>query len=67
LVTVDAGRIEAECIALDVVRWSQLSVPLDGVDRLESLNEAFARALEPVLAGDDGSAACGARDADGID
>ena len=51
LVTVDAGRIEAECIALDVVRWSQLSVPLDGVDRLESLNEAFARAVEPVLAG----------------
>ena len=26
-------------------------MPLDGVDRLESLNEAFARALEPVLAG----------------
>ena len=51
LVTVEAGRIEAEFIALDVVRWSQLSVPLDGVDRLESLNEAFARALEPVLAG----------------
>ena len=51
LVTVEAGRIEAEFIALDVVRWSQLSVPLDGVDRLESLNEAFARALEPVLTG----------------
>lgn len=51
LVTVEAGRIEAEFIALDVVRWSQLSVPLDGVDRLESLNEAFARALEPVLDG----------------
>ena len=51
LVTVEAGRIEAEFIARDVVRWSQLSVPLDGVDRLESLNEAFARALEPVLDG----------------
>ncbi len=51
LVTVEAGRVEAEFIALDVVRWSQLSVPLDGVDRLESLNEAFARVLEPVLAG----------------
>ena len=51
LVTVEAGRVEAEFIALDVVRWSQLSVPLDGVDRLESLNEAFARALEPVLDG----------------
>ena len=51
LVTVEAGRVEAEFIALDVVRWSQLSVPLDGVDRLESLSEAFARVLEPVLAG----------------
>ncbi|MEK6804372.1 MAG: DNA repair exonuclease [Nitrospirota bacterium] len=51
LVTVEAGRIEAEFIALDVVRWSQLPVPLDGVDRLELLDEAFARALEPVLAG----------------
>ncbi len=50
LVTVEAGRIEAEFVALDVVRWSQLSVPLDGVDRLESLKEAFARVLEPVLA-----------------
>ena len=26
-------------------------MPLDGVDRLESLSEAFARVLEPVLAG----------------
>ena len=51
LVTVEAGRVEAEFIALDVVRWSQLFVSLDGVDRLESLNEAFARVLEPVLAG----------------
>ena len=51
LVTVEAGRVEAEFIALDVVRWSQLSVPLDGVDRLESLNEAFAQVLEPMLAG----------------
>ncbi|MGB4889463.1 MAG: DNA repair exonuclease [Nitrospira sp.] len=51
LVTVEAGRIEADFVALDVVRWSQLSVSLDGVDRLESLNETFARALAPVLAG----------------
>jgi len=51
LVTVEAGRVETEFIALDVVRWSQLSVPLDGVDRLELLNEAFARAMDPVLTG----------------
>ncbi len=51
LVTVEAGRLEAEFVALDVVRWSQLAVPLDGVDRLESLHEAFAHAIEPLLAG----------------
>lgn len=49
LVTVEAGRIESEFVALDVVRWSQVSVPLDGVERLEALSEAFRAALEPVL------------------
>ncbi len=51
LITVAAGRIEAELVALDVVRWNQVSVPLDGVDRLEALGEAFRKALEPVLVG----------------
>jgi DNA repair exonuclease SbcCD nuclease subunit len=51
LVTVEAGRIESEVVALDVVRWSQVSVPLDGVERLEALSEAFRAALEPVLLG----------------
>ena len=51
LVTVEAGRIEAEFVALDVVRWSQVSVPLDSVDRLEALSDAFHHALEPVLIG----------------
>jgi DNA repair exonuclease SbcCD nuclease subunit len=51
LVTVEGGRIEAEFVALDVVRWSQLAVPLDGVERLEALGEAFRQALEPVLTG----------------
>jgi DNA repair exonuclease SbcCD nuclease subunit len=51
LVTVEAGRIEAEFVALDVVRWNQVVVPLDGLDRLEALGEAFRKALEPVLVG----------------
>lgn len=51
LVTVEVGRIEAEFVALDVVRWSQVSVPLGSVDRLESLSDAFGHALEPVLIG----------------
>ncbi len=51
LVKVDAGRVEAEFIALDMVRWSQVPVPLDGIDRLEALAEAFRKALEPVLLG----------------
>ncbi len=31
LVTVDGGRIDAEFVALDVVRWNQVAVPLDGL------------------------------------
>jgi DNA repair exonuclease SbcCD nuclease subunit len=51
LVTVEGGRIEAEPVVLDVVRWSQVTVPLQGVYRLEALNETFRQALEPVLTG----------------
>ncbi|MBS0169031.1 MAG: DNA repair exonuclease [Nitrospira sp.] len=51
LVTVEAGRIESEFLALDVVRWSQVVVPLDGIHRLDALGEAFRQALGPVLAG----------------
>jgi DNA repair exonuclease SbcCD nuclease subunit len=51
LVTVEGGRIEAEPVVLDVVRWSQVAVPLNGVDRLEALNETFRKALEPLLTG----------------
>ena len=51
LVTVAAGRIEAEFVALDVVRWSQVVVALDGIDRLDALSEAFHIALEPALLG----------------
>jgi len=51
LVTVEAGRIEAEFVALDVVRWNQVVVALDGLDRLEALGDAFREALAPVLVG----------------
>jgi exonuclease SbcD len=51
LVTVEAGRIEAEFVALDVVRWNLVAVPLDGVERLETLGDAFRQALEPFLFG----------------
>ena len=51
LVTVEAGRMEAEFVALDVVRWNQVVVPLDGLDRLEGLGDAFRKALEPALVG----------------
>lgn len=51
LVTVEAGQIEAEFVALDVARWSQVVVPLDGLDRLDALGDAFHEALEPVLVG----------------
>ena len=51
LVTVEAGRIEAEFVALDVVRWNQVVVPLDGFERLDALGDAFREALEPVFVG----------------
>ena len=51
LVTVEAGRIDAEFVALDVARWNQVVVPLDGLDRLEALADTFRGALEPVLVG----------------
>lgn len=49
LVSVDAGRIEAESVALDVVRWNQVFVTLEGIDRLAEVGEAFRDALEPYL------------------
>lgn len=51
LVRVEAGRIESEFVALDVVRWNQLTVPLEGIHRLEALGEAFRHALDPLLTG----------------
>ena len=51
LVTVEAGRIDAEFVALDVVRWSQVSLSLNGVDRLEALSGVFHDVMEPLLIG----------------
>jgi exonuclease SbcD len=51
LVNVTAGRIEAEFVPLDVVRWGQVTVSLDGIDRLDVLGDAFRAALESLLAG----------------
>jgi DNA repair exonuclease SbcCD nuclease subunit len=49
-VAVEAGRIEAEFVALDVARWHRVEVGLDGVERLDGLAAAFRKAAEPVLA-----------------
>lgn len=51
LVTVDASHIEAEFVPLDVVRWSQVTVRLDGIEHLDALGEAFRASLEPLLNG----------------
>ncbi len=51
LVTVEAGRIEAESVSLDVVRWSQVSVSLEGVESLEAVSERFRHAVGPLLIG----------------
>lgn len=51
LVTVEAGRIDAEFVALDVVRWSQVSISLTGVDRLEALSGLFHATMEPLMIG----------------
>ena len=51
LVSVSAGRIEAEFVPLDSVRWGQVTLDLDGIDRLEGLAEPFRAGLAPLLAG----------------
>lgn len=47
LVRVDAGRIDAEFVALDAVRWHRLDLPVDGLDRPEALARGFREALAP--------------------
>ncbi|MDH5666829.1 MAG: DNA repair exonuclease [Nitrospira sp.] len=50
-VTVEAGRIEAEFVPLDVVRWNQVVLSLTGVDQLDALSGIFHEAMEPMLIG----------------
>ncbi len=53
LVTVQHGVIEAVFVPLDVVRWHQLTVPLDGIDQLDAAAQRVAQALaDAVQAGD---------------
>lgn len=51
LVRVEGGRIDAEFVALDVVRWNQVSLSLSGVDQLEALSGVFRNTMEPLLIG----------------
>jgi 3',5'-cyclic AMP phosphodiesterase CpdA len=50
LISVEAGRIDRIRRA-DVARWNQVIVPLDGLNDLEALGDAFRETLEPVLVG----------------
>lgn len=49
LVSVEAGRIEAEFIPLDVVRWHQMELALEGIETTDELVNAFRNTLEPLL------------------
>lgn len=51
LISVEAGGIDAEFIPLDVVRWHQLELALNGIESLEGVGDAFRGALEPLLIG----------------
>lgn len=48
LVSVTAGRIEAEFVPLDVVRWAQVTVALDAVDGLAAMHEKVHAQLETI-------------------
>ena len=51
LVSVSAGCVQAEFVALDVVRWTQISVGLPGFEQLVELHDAARRALQAVAQG----------------
>ncbi|MDB5849110.1 MAG: metallophosphoesterase [Rhodoferax sp.] len=61
LVTVRQGVVDAVFVPLDVVRWHQLSVPLDGVDQLAVAAQRIAQALAGAIADDAADAAGGDR------
>jgi exonuclease SbcD len=45
LVSVQGGQMEARFVPLDVVRWHQLQLPLDGIDSLAQATQHIAAAL----------------------
>jgi DNA repair protein SbcD/Mre11 len=49
LVTVNAGRIAAECVALDLVRWAQVTVELAGVEELSGMHAVVRPVLQKVV------------------
>ncbi|MBI4756159.1 MAG: DNA repair exonuclease [Betaproteobacteria bacterium] len=51
LVTVEAGRVEAEFVPLDGVRWSRVAVPLDGIEQLELVGDIVRQQVQPMLIG----------------
>lgn len=51
LVTVINGQMETRFVPLDVVRWHQLSVPLDGIDNLAQASQAITAALTQATVG----------------
>lgn len=54
LVTVEGGVVGAVFVPLDVVRWHQLSVPLDGIDSLAAATRQVAQALRQAVEADGG-------------
>ena len=51
LVAVTGGQMETRFVPLDVVRWHQLSVPLDGIDNLAQASQAITAALTQATVG----------------
>jgi len=52
LVTVDGGRIDAIFVPLDVVRWHQLTVSLDGIENLEQAATQVREAMMAATVGE---------------
>lgn len=51
LVSVVNGQMDARFVALDVVRWQQITVPLDGLDNLAQASQTITAALAQATLG----------------
>lgn len=49
LINLTTGRIDSEFVPLDVVRWQRLTLPVEGIDRLDALPQAFQREFAPYV------------------